>query len=92
MKPKVKKKPTTPKEMKNGTKVPYIKRLRIKKKLTQEAFCRKTGISQSKLSKLESGKFLLTLNLAARIYINLKVSPKELMDAYSKECGKNLKL
>jgi transcriptional regulator with XRE-family HTH domain len=72
--------------------LPYIKRLRIRKKLTQHEFCKKVGIEQSKLSKLENGKSLLTMNIACRIYQNLKVSPKELMDAYNTECGKELKL
>lgn len=66
-------------------KVPYVKSLRQDLGLTQVVFCQKTGISQSKLSKIESGTHNITMLVASRIHKAFKVSGDEIIKAYRKE-------
>lgn len=66
-------------------KLPFIKELRMKLGITQAEFCRKTNIGHSKLSKLESGNYNLTILIAARIQKTFNVSGDDLLNAYRTE-------
>lgn len=66
-------------------KIPYVKALRQKLNITQVVFCQKTGISQSKLSKMEAGTHNITMLVASRIHKAFKISGDEIIQAYVKE-------
>lgn len=65
----------------------YIKKIRSGLKLDQGAFCKKTNISQSQLSKLENGKVGMSIDTIFKLNKHLKISSDSLL----KEYGKSLK-
>ena len=60
-----------------------IRRLRLKKKLSQEFLADKIGISQTAFSKLENGKTQISLKRLQIILTALEVSEDEINDFFN---------
>ena len=56
-----------------------IKKIRIKKKMSQGDICRKLDMDRSYMSAVESGKKNITLAILERLANALGVSPSELL-------------
>lgn len=59
----------------------HIRRLRIAKGLLQTDLCNATGICPSTLSRIESGRSLPSLEVAARLAVALGITLDRLVDA-----------